>query len=74
MTIVGRVHDSSVIIFNGDHSQTDIGNKSGFRDFIQILNNAGVLKSVELGGEFQMRHPDLVRINEEYIKFLKNKC
>jgi len=73
MTIIERVHSSSTIVFNGDFYQTDIKGRSGYRAFIEILKNAGFDTKIELGKEFQMRNPDLVKINEAYVKFLNEK-
>lgn len=73
ITIITRVHESSRIVFNGDMMQSDIGKKSGLKDFITILERAGVGKYIQLGDEFQMRSPDITKINREYSKFLQQK-
>lgn len=70
-TLVTRVSESSIIVFNGDYElQNDIGNKSGYKDFINIIKGIEGIDYVHLGDEFQMRSQLIVKINREYKKFL----
>jgi phosphate starvation-inducible protein PhoH and related proteins len=73
-TLVTRVSESSIIVFNGDYElQNDIGNKSGYKDFINILKDIEDIDYVHLGDEFQMRSQLIVKINREHKKFLNTK-
>lgn len=65
-----RVAHNSKLFVNGDLMQSDIGNKSGFKDYISILKNVEGADHIELGEEFQMRSKLIVSITKEYIKFL----
>lgn len=74
MTLVTRVSESSVIVFNGDYElQNDIGNKSGYEDFIKILKDIEGIDYVHLGDEFQMRSQLIVQINKAYKGFLNER-
>ena len=68
-----RLHHTSRLFINGDIMQSDIGNKSGLKDFLKIINNVKGMNAVHLGDEFQTRHPMIVQLNKEYIKFKENK-
>ena len=73
-TLVTRVSDTSIIVFNGDYElQNDIGNKSGYEDFINILKDIEDIDYVHLGDEFQMRSQLIVKINKAHKEFLNNK-
>lgn len=73
-TLVTRVSESSVIVFNGDWElQNDIGNKSGYKDFINIIKDIEGIDYVHLGDEFQMRSQLIIKINKAYKEFLKEK-
>ena len=73
-TLVTRVSESSVIIFNGDYElQNDIGNKSGYKDFINIIKDIEGIDYVHLGDEFQMRSQLIVKINRAHKNFLNAK-
>ncbi len=73
-TLVTRVSDTSIIVFNGDYElQNDIGNKSGYKDFINILKDIEDIDYVHLGDEFQMRSQLIVKINKAHKEFLNNK-
>jgi len=73
-TLVTRVSESSVIVFNGDYElQNDIGNKSGYKDFINIIKGIDGIDYVNLGDEFQMRSPLITQINRAHKKFLNAK-
>lgn len=73
ISIVTRVSHSSRIFINGDLMQSDIGNKSGFKDFINIIKNIDGVGHLELGDEHQVRNPMILKINREYRNFLNNK-
>lgn len=69
-TLVTRVCESSVIVFNGDYElQNDIGNKSGYKNFIDILKNIDGIDYINLGEEFQMRSQLIVKINKAHKEF-----
>jgi len=73
-TLVTRVSDTSVIVFNGDYElQNDIGNKSGYKDFINIIKDIEDIDYVHLGDEFQMRSQLIVKINKAHKEFLNAK-
>jgi len=73
-TLVTRVSDSSTIVFNGDYElQNDIGSKSGYKDFINILKDIPDIDYVHLGDEFQMRSQLIVKINRAHKEFLNRK-
>lgn len=65
-----RISHNSKFFVNGDLMQSDIGRKSGFKDYISILKNVDGASYMELGEEFQMRSKIIVDITKEYIKFL----
>ena len=73
-TLVTRVSDTSIIVFNGDYElQNDIGNKSGYKDFINIIKDIEDIDYIHLGDEFQMRSQLITQINKAHKNFLKNK-
>ena len=73
-TLITRVSDTSVIVFNGDYElQNDIGNKSGYKDFINIIKDIEEIDYVHLGDEFQMRSQLIVKINKAHKEFLNAK-
>lgn len=73
-TLVTRVSESSIIVFNGDYElQNDIGNKSGYKDFINILKDIEDIDYVHLGDEFQMRSQLIVKINKAHKEFLNGR-
>jgi phosphate starvation-inducible PhoH-like protein len=73
ISIVTRVSANSKIFINGDFSQSDIGRKSGFRDFVRILNGVDGVGIMELGDEHQVRNPMIVDINKRYKQYLNGK-
>lgn len=73
ISVCTRVSSSSKLFLNGDPDQSDIGRKSGFKDFIKIVENIEGVGVMELGEEFQVRNPMIVKMNREYRKFLENK-
>lgn len=68
-----RIADGSKLYLNGDLRQSDIGNKTGLQDFINITKNIEGVKHVHLGKEYQMRGRLVTEIDEAYCEFLKNK-
>lgn len=70
VTIATRLSSSSKLFINGDPRQSDIGKKSGFKDFIKITENIEGIDFQELGKEFQMRNKLITDIDEAYVKFL----
>lgn len=73
-TLVTRVSESSVIVFNGDYElQNDIGNKSGYKDFINIIKDIEGIDYVNLGDEFQMRSQLITQINRAHKNFLNGR-
>ena len=73
-TLVTRVSDTSVIVFNGDYElQNDIGNKSGYKDFINIIKDIEGIDYVNLGDEFQMRSQLIIQINRAHKEFLNGR-
>ena len=73
-TLVTRVSDTSIIVFNGDYElQNDIGNKSGYKDFINIIKGIEDIDYIHLGDEFQMRSQLITQINRAHKKFLNGK-
>ena len=73
-TLVTRVSESSTIVFNGDYElQNDIGNKSGYKDFINIIKDIPGIDYVHLGDGFQMRSQLIVKINKAHKEFLNKR-
>ena len=75
ISFMTRLDKSSIMFLNGDMLQSDIGNKSGLGDLIQIINKVEGIEHITLGDEFQTRNPMIVKLNKEYIKYkgLNNK-
>lgn len=70
-TLVTRVSNSSTIVFNGDYElQNDIGRKSGYEDFINIIKPIDEIEHVHLGDEFQMRSQLITKINKAHKNFI----
>lgn len=72
ISFMTRLHESSKMFINGDLMQSDIGNKSGLEDILKIVTNVKGIAHKTLGDEFQTRHPMIVQLNKEYIKYRKN--
>jgi phosphate starvation-inducible protein PhoH len=70
ITIVTRVADTSIVVFNGDLMQSDIGNKTGFQYFIDILSSVDGIDHMHLGEEYQMRSKMITVINKKYLEYL----
>jgi phosphate starvation-inducible protein PhoH and related proteins len=73
ISVVTRVASNSKIFINGDPLQSDIGRKSGLRDFIKIVENVKGVGVMELGEEHQVRNPMIVDINRKYREHLNGK-
>lgn len=72
ISFMTRLHESSKMFINGDLMQSDIGNKSGLEDILKIITNVKGIEHKTLGDEFQTRHPMIVQLNKEYIKYRKD--
>jgi phosphate starvation-inducible PhoH-like protein len=73
-TLVTRVSDTSIIVFNGDYElQNDIGSKSGYKDFINIIKGIEGIDYVHLGDQFQMRSQLITQINKAHKNFLNGR-
>ena len=66
-----RVAEGSKLYINSDPHQSDIGNKSGILDFVNIVKDINGVHVEELGEEFQMRGRLVQEIDNSYRKFLK---
>lgn len=73
ITVTTRMSANSKLFINGDLGQSDIGNKSGLKDFIEIMKSVKGVGVLELGDEFQMRNPMIVEISKKYREFLNKK-
>lgn len=68
-----RLDKSSKMFINGDTAQSDIGNRTGLNDFINITRNVHGVGGVELGDDFQTRNKMIVKITKNYNNFLKKR-
>ena len=66
-----RMAEGSKLYINSDPHQSDIGNKSGILDFVNIVKDINGVHVEELGQEFQMRGRLVQEIDNNYRKFLK---
>ena len=66
-----RMAEGSKLYINSDPHQSDIGNKSGILDFVNIVKDINGVHVEELGEEFQMRGRLVQEIDNSYRKFLK---
>ena len=74
ISYVTRVPESSKLFINGDGSQSDLGNRSGLKDFLKIVKGVGGIGVMELDPDVhQMRNPMITQLNRNYVKFLNNK-
>lgn len=73
VTIATRMAEGSKLYINGCQSQSDIGNKSGFGDFMRIVNKIHGIHVEQLGDEFQMRGRLVTEIDRAHRKFLTSK-
>ena len=72
VTISTRLAEGSKLYINGCQSQSDIGSRSGFKDFINIVKNIKGVHVETLGDEFQMRGRLVMEIDKAHRNFLKN--
>jgi phosphate starvation-inducible PhoH-like protein len=69
-----RLPQSSLLFINADPLQSDIGNKSGLKDYLRIVNNVDGIGILELDPKVhQMRHRMIVEINKNYRQHLESK-
>lgn len=73
ITISTRIAEGSKLYMNGDFFQSDIGNKSGLKDFIEITKNIQGVGYQELTEDFQMRGRLVQEIDNSYRKYLNRK-
>lgn len=73
VTISTRMAEGSKLYLNGDFFQSDIGNKSGLKVFIDLVKNIGGVGYEELDDTFQMRGRLVQEIDTAYRKYLNNK-
>jgi len=74
ISYVTRVPESSKLFVNGDGSQSDLGNRSGLKDFLRIIEGINGIGLLELDPDVhQMRNPMITKLNRNYVKFLNNK-
>lgn len=74
ISYVTRVPESSKLFINGDKNQSDLGNRSGLKDFLKIIEGVNGIALLELDPDIhQMRNPMITQLNRNYVKFLDNK-
>lgn len=73
VTISTRLAEGSKLYINGCRTQSDIGNKSGFKDFINIVKNIDGVCVFEMGDEYQMRGRLVTEIDKAHRKFIDGK-
>lgn len=74
ISYVTRVPESSKLFINGDKNQSDLGNRSGLKDFLKIIEDIDGIGLLELDAEVhQMRNPMITKLNRNYVKFLNGK-
>jgi phosphate starvation-inducible protein PhoH len=73
VTISTRLAEGSKLYINGCKTQSDIGNKSGFKDFIDIVKDINGVCVFEMGDEYQMRGRLVTDIDKAHRKFLNAK-
>lgn len=74
ISYVTRVPASSKLFCNGDPNQSDVGNRSGLKDFLKIVKDIQGIEVLELDPEIhQMRNPMITKLNRNYVKFLNTK-
>ena len=72
ITISTRMAEGSKLYLNGDFFQSDIGNKSGLKAFIDIIKNIEGVGYEELDDTFQMRGRLVQEIDTAYRKYLNS--
>lgn len=70
VTIATRLADGSKLYINGCRSQSDIGNRSGFKDFMNIVKDIDGVHVETLGDEFQMRGRLVTEIDRAHRNFI----
>lgn len=70
VTISTRLAEGSKLYINGCTSQSDIGNKSGFKDFMNIVKDIDGICIQKLGDEFQMRGRLVMEIDRAHRNFI----
>lgn len=70
VTIATRISDGSKLYINGCQSQSDIGNRSGFKNFMDIVKNIEGVHVEKLGDEFQMRGRLVTEIDRAHRNFI----
>lgn len=70
ISVTTRISHNSKLYINGDMMQSDIGRKSGFKEFIEIVKDVDGVGIKNLGEEFQMRNKIIVDITKNYQKYL----
>lgn len=69
ITFATRLSESSQLLILGDPFQADIKN-SGLDPFIAISRGIDKIDHMELGDEYQMRHPMIVQLYKNYKEYL----
>jgi phosphate starvation-inducible protein PhoH len=73
VTISTRLSEGSKLFINGCTSQSDIGSRSGFKDFMNIVGDIEGIHVEKLGDEFQMRGRLVMEIDKAHRNFLNGK-
>ncbi len=74
ISYVTRLPESSKLFINGDLAQSDLGNRSGLKDFLKIIKGVNGIEVMELDPAIhQMRNPMITELNRNYVKFLNKK-
>jgi phosphate starvation-inducible protein PhoH len=73
VTISTRLAEGSKLFINGCTSQSDIGNRSGFKKFMDIIKDIDGVHVEKLGDEFQMRGRLVMEIDKAHRKFLNGE-
>lgn len=71
VSLTTRLDSTSKLIIEGDLNQSDIGRKSGFKDFIEITENIKGMNKIHLGDEHQTRNKMIIELTKSYQKFLE---
>lgn len=73
VTIATRMSNGSKLYINGCQSQSDIGNRSGFKNFMDIVKDIEGVHVEKLGDEFQMRGRLVTEIDRAHREFIQTK-
>lgn len=68
-----RLSDSSVMYINGDTEQSDIGNRSGLKDYLKIVKNVEDINVLNLDSSHQTRSKFIVDLIKSYSNFKASK-